>query len=443
MEQLLQPKAPGVLGEKGTVFWKNPSAWLQEKKLSRSFWIFFTAAFFFDFGFAIYYFLFNLYLLDRHFDERTMGLVGGALTLGGLVGTLPAGLLARKIGVRRLLIVCFIASPLFQVCRVLWMSMPAQIGFAFLAGLAMCTWGVSFLPAVARLTTEANRASAFSLIFSVAIGTSALGGVVCGYLPQWLSSAGFIMQAYEVKRLILVSSCAIAMFGVVAVLRLRIPAQTHEDTSAPIPAVSSNWFRNWKLDPFLVRFLPAMALWSAVSVSFTPFANVYLTRNLHIPMTHIGLIFTYMHLAQLCLGLLTPLVFRMLGLVNGIVATQIAASAALLALAGTTNAGLAVVLYMSFSAAQWMSTPGLYNLLMTETPDKERSTASAMTLFCNNLAGAIATAAAGILFTRFGYKPVLLGIGALTLIVAALFRLFVAPQNASASRPDVDVLMPL
>jgi len=305
--------------------------------------------------------------------------------------------------------------------------MPAQIGLAFLAGLAMCIWGVCFLPAVARLTTEKNRASAFSLIFSVAIGTSALGGVVCGYLPQWLSRAGIVMQAAQVKRLLLVASCVIAMMGLAAVLRLRMPPQPEEDTPAAVP--TGSWFRRWKPHPFLLRFLPAMALWSAVAASFNPFANVYLSRNLHIPMTRIGLIFSSVHVMQLCLGLLTPLVFRALGLVNGIVATQIAAAIALISLAGATDGRWAVAFYLCFAAAQWMSTPGLYTLLMTETPDKERSTASAMTMFCNSLVISAATAGAGILFTRFGYKPVLLGIAALALTVAMLFRLLVVPRT--------------
>ncbi len=55
---------------KGTPIWKSPASWLREKKLSRGFWTFFTAAFFFDFGFSIYVFLFILYLLDLHFNER-------------------------------------------------------------------------------------------------------------------------------------------------------------------------------------------------------------------------------------------------------------------------------------------------------------------------------------------------------------------------------------
>ena len=286
---LQQPAAPDTRGTDS--FWSNPLAWLRQKKLGRAFWVFFTAAFFFDAGFAVYFFLFNLYLLDCGFKERAIGLVGGAFTFGTVLGTLPAGLLARKIGVKRLLVCCFVAAPLVNTVRTVWMGEAAQVGFAFLAGLAMCTWGVCFLPAVARLTTEGNRASAFSLIFSVSIGTSALGGLVCGYLPQWLRMAGFAMQGVEVKRLILQVSCGIALVGLIAVLRLRIPSQTAPDALAEIQPLGRSWFGGWKLHPFLLRFLPLMALWSAILAAFTPFANVYLARDLHIPFARIGLIF--------------------------------------------------------------------------------------------------------------------------------------------------------
>jgi MFS family permease len=428
---LQQPAAPDTRGADS--FWSNPLAWLRQKKLGRAFWVFFTAAFFFDAGFAVYFFLFNLYLLDCGFKERAIGLVGGAFTFGTVLGTLPAGLLARKIGVRRLLVYCFVAAPLMNAVRTLWMVEAAQVGFAFLAGLAMCTWGVCYLPAIARLTTEENRASAFGLIYSVSIGTSALGGLVCGYLPQWLRMAGFAMQGVEVKRLILQVSCGIALVGLIAVLRLRIPSQTAPDGLAEIQPLDRSWFGGWRLHPFLLRFLPLMALWSAILAAFTPFANVYLARDLHIPFARIGLIFSSAQLVQLCLGLLTPVVFRLLGLINGIVATQIAAAVALASMAGVRDERLAVAFYLTFSAAQWMSNPGLYNLLMTETPDKGRSTAAAMTLLCNALAGSAATAGAGILFARFGYPLTLLGIALLALAAAILFRILIAPQSRNVA----------
>jgi MFS family permease len=427
VEQLLQAEAVEASGGNGGSIWKIPAAWLLEKKLSKSFWVFFAVAFFFDFGFSVYFFLFNLYLLEFHFNERSIGLVGGALTLGSMVGTLPVGWLARKTGLRPLLVICMIAAPLLGIARATVMWEMAQIGLAFLAGMAMCIWGVCFLPALARLTTEENRAFAFSLNFSSSIGTAALGGLVCGYLPQWLKMAGHEMQAMDVKRLILIVSCGIAAIGLIPMLRLRLPldesvSQTQDKTGK----------RPWRMNPFLLRFLPAMALWAAVLASFTPFANVYLSRYVHIPFAKIGLIYSAAQVLQLSVILLTPLVFRCLGLINGIVATQFATAVAMGCLAVTHDRRLAVALYLSFSAAQWMSSPGLYNLLMSRTPDEERSSAAAMTLFCNALFQSCATAGAGILFVHFGYPRVLVGIATLALLVALLFRSLVRSDDSCA-----------
>lgn len=429
MQVVLQP-AP--CNEERALGWKHPSAWLRKQRLSRNFWIFFSAAFFFDAGFSVYFFLFNLYLLDFHFSDRSIGLIGGALTLGSLVGTLPAGFLAGKFGLRSLLAICFVSASLLNALRTLWMWEAAQIVLAFVAGVAMCMWGVCFLPAVARLTTEKTRTSAFSLIFSVSIGTSIVGGIVSGYLPLWFKAAGIALQAAEIKRLILLVACCIAFMSIVPLLYLRFPAQPQEEADG-IPRTSKRWFHVLLHDPFLVRFLPLMALWAAVLAAFTPFANVYLSRELHIPLARIGLIFSATQALQFAMGLLVPLIVRALGLIHGIVATQVIAALALIAMAISGNGSLAIALYLVFSAAQWASSPVLYNLLMNKTPDQHRSTAAAMALFSNAFAATFATSGAGSLFTRFGYKPVLLGIAGLALVAAMLFRILIPPQRPVTS----------
>lgn len=409
--------------------WKKPWVWVRQQPLSRGYWTFFAAAFFFDAGFAVYFFLFNLYLLDLHFNERSMGWIGGALTAGLLVGTLPAGELARRIGLRPLLIFLFLAAPVLNSFRAIWMWEPAQIGLAFLAGTAMSCWGVCYLSAVARLTTEAGRTAGFSLLFSASVGASMVGGIVCGYLGPWLALAGVILPAAEIKRLILLGSCGLVLAGIIPVLQLHIPVPETGLSSAP--GQRRRWRQAWRLSPFLRRFLPLMAFWSAVLAAFTPFANVYLSRILHISMTQIGLTFSAVQAAQFCLGLVAPVVFRRLGLIKGITVTEVAAAGLLFSLASTRNEGLAIPIYLAFSAAQWMSSPGLYNLLMDRTPDADRSAAAAMTLFCNSLISSVATAGAGILLTRFGYRPVLAGLALAGLVAALLFYGVLTPLDTA------------
>ena len=416
-------------------FFRRPLGWFAGNNFSSDFWIYFSATFFFDAGFCIFFFLFNLYLLDLHFNEQTMGLIGGAITLGSVLATLPAGVLVKKIGVRPMLIFCNVAAPLICVVRAIWMWLPAQFGMAFLSGAVLSAGGVCYLTTVARLTSEKNRTAAFSLVLSASLGTSALGGIVCGYLPKWLASAGSSMRPAEIKQLILLLSCGVALLGVFPILRLQIPSVRRED-SAEEPAGDMRFWR-WRPSPFLMRYLPMMSLWSMVLASFTPFANVYLATHLHVPMVRIGVIFSVAQVLQLCMGLMTPLVFRWLGVVRGIVTIQATTGVVLGALALAHDVRLAIVLYLIFSAVQWMGSPGLYNLLMSRTPDSERGTSAAMTLFCSAVVSSAATAGSGALFTRVGYRPVLLGIAALAVVVALVMRFMILPQPNELAAPTL------
>lgn len=403
--------------------WKSPAAWLRSQKLGRDFWIFFMAAFFFDFGFSVYHFLFNLFLLDFHFNERSIGIIGSAGIIGGLLGTLPVGMLAKKYGVRPLLLVGFTASPIVGVLSVFFMSEEAQIGLSFAFGLCMCLWGVCFLPAIARTTTDENRQMGFSFITSAAIATAMLGGVLCGYLPKWLLKAGYAMQPVDIKRLLLIASCGIAALGIFAVLKMRLHLAQEEEQENE---ADKRW---WTIDPFLLRFIPAMALWTFVLTSFNPFANVYLSKNLHVPFTEIGFIFSTGQVVQLLTGLITPFMLRALGMINSLTAAQMATALTLGWLAVTHNPHLAVALYIALAGLQWMASPVLLNLLMTRIPDKKRSTAAAAMNFCNGLVSAGATAGTGALFAKFGYPPVLFGIAVVAVLATLLLRVLVGKSH--------------
>lgn len=394
----------------------SAGAWLQQYRFKKDFWTFFFAALFFDAGFGIYYFLFNLYLLDLHFQERAIGLINGALMLGSVACTLPAGMLGRRYGVRPVMLVCLIAAPTVGVLRTLVTQLPGQIVLAILGGATMCLWGVCFLPAVARLTEENNRAAAFSLIFSVSVGSSALGGAFCAHLPMWMASAGSTMPSWQIQRIILIGAATLAAVGLLFVLRLRLPNDTKTEDQR---------LQGWQhlLNSFFLRrYVPLIAVWSAMIAAFVPFANVYLTKSLHLSLGRIGTVFLFSQLVQLFSGLLTGPLFRWLGLLRGIAATQLITGSLLLLMTLTHQVSIATGLYLCFSAAQWMSSPGMYNLLMRGTPDRERSIAASVVMFGNALVSSGATALAGLGFASFGYAWMfgLLGLVAIGVAVCTM-----------------------
>jgi MFS family permease len=386
-------------------------SWLIEKQLSREFWLFLASSFFFDLGISLFFFLFNLFLIDVGFNEKSIGRLAGAMTIGTFAATVPVGILARKIGLRSLLLSSFIFIPIVEALRSIYLWQPAQLALAFLAGTGLSVWAVCFAPTVAKLTTEENRPFAFSLLFSMGIGVSALGGVVGGYLPTWLHASGFSIQPTDAKRAVLLIACGIASIGVWPILKLTLSRDVSKQSPLRMPS------------SFVFRFLAASAVWSLVIGSFGPFASVYFARILKMPLPHIGIVFSLSQLLQVAGVLCAPFIFKKCGLVAGVMYMQITTAIFLVGLAATHTILTAAIFFLAYTGAQWMSGPGIYTFLMNKVDDSEKSNASALNLLTTSLSQAAAATGAGYLLTRFGYPAVILGIAAVAAIAALMFRL--------------------
>lgn len=411
----------------------QPGAWQQYRELSRDFWIFFFAALFYEAGFGLYFFLFNLYLLDLHFNEQAIGLINGALSLGLLATTLPVGILSRKFGNRPLLLFCFVVAPLIGVLRAAWISEPAQIALAFLAGLVMSIWTVCFLPTSASFTSESNRASAIGLIFSVGIGATALGSAASGYLSHGIGALSPAFGPAEIKRVVLLISCAVAALGSLPLLRL--PNRGRDPAPGDQAAVRV-WDPALLRNSFLRRYLPCMALWTSLLAAFTPFASVYFAQQRHIALTRIGLIFSVSQMAQLVSGFVVPFLVRRLGMMKAILASQLATALLLFGLVAPVAPAAAVAAFILYSATQWMSNTVMYTLLMNAMPEADRSAASAMTMFCNSLGTACATSIAGALIVHFSYGSVLASLALLEAVLAILFRTLLDNRRSRFQTPQ-------
>ena len=388
------------------------------EKLGRPFWVFFAAAFFLDFGFDLYFFLYNLFLTSLHYDERAIGVIGSALSIGNLAGSIPIGILARRFGLQKMLLFCFIAAPIISICRVAILTTPAQIVLAFFTGVALSSWPVCFAPAVAKLTSDETRVFAFSITFATGIGTGTLAGLAGGYIPLMFHAGNRFSALTNGMRFVLIGASLLAMLGAWPIAKLKISS----------PRVSESR-KGFVFHPFLLWFLPAFALWSIVTGSFIPFAPVFFQKQLGIPLQHVGEIFSASEFVQFSAVLLVPFLYRRLGETAGILIAQFLTAAASFSLGHVHSHGYAIALYLALSGAQFTAGPGFYGMLMSRIPERDRSSASAL----QNIAGALSQAGSatltGTLIVRSGYNSVF-NFNALLALLASLMLVGCMRRNS-------------
>jgi MFS family permease len=378
--------------------------------------------FFFDFGVSIYFFFFNLFLSGRGYSETQMGLVTASMAAGNLAGAFPAARLIQRIGLRNALISCVLSVPAVLCARSLSTWLPAQIGLAFLTGLTLCIWAVCVCPMTAAITTERERPRAFSLVFSLGIGVSAAGSLAGSRMPGWFSVRTGPAWALGADQLTLIAACLIALLAV-------IPAMKLDKGGNAVTPRAKLWSSST-----LRRILPAVGIWGLVTGSFAPFANVFLTTHLRLPLHSVGMVFSVSQICQVAAVLCAPLVFRRLGVSNGVFAMQIATALCFILLALTPHPVAASMMYVALNGLQYMGEPGIYSLMMHLVPEESRPGASAAMAFVLGAAQLIAAAAAGWTFTNFGYPPALTMIAAIALAAGLLFR--------TASSSETHALVP-
>ena len=388
--------------------------------LTTSFWVFLSAASLYNLGLSVFFLLYNLYLLDRGYREDFLGAVTSALTIGSIAGVLPAASLVRRFGLKRTLLVCFTVNSIALMSRSLISGVPGLLVSAFASGAVGCVWAVCISPAVAALTSERARPTAFSIIFGSGIGLGVLAGMIGGRLPGWVARADITTSPAQSKQIVLLAASAFALLALWPLARLKIDSPPSREK------------RTYPTDRFIARFLVAIGVWSLATGLFNPLFNAYFSRQFHMPVERIGMVFSISQAAQVSAILAAPLVLLRLGLTRGVAVMQIATAIALALMVPAPAAVLAAALYAAFMSFQYMSEPGIYSSLMNRVAPEQRGGASALNFLVIFVAQAVAATVAGAIVARFGYAPMLMGASAIAAMAAVLFWRLPKPAPPAA-----------
>jgi MFS family permease len=406
--------------------WSGVRFWWSRQGLNEQFWRFFAISFLFDLGMFIFFFLYNIFLLDRGFREDFIGLTASANTIGSVAICIPGGILVQRAGLQKTLLICLTSSALLAGALAFVTSKQAILILSFLLGAASTIWAVAIAPATARLTNDKNREIGFSLIFSSGIAVGLLGSATASRMPGWLVHIYRSIGTAHAQQATLLIGAAIVAIG--ATFRL-------EFDMSPTPAK-----KTYPRNAFLVRFLLVVAVWGLGAGVLTPFYTVYFSQYLHLGLERIGIVASISQISQALAILAAPFIVKKYGLVPGIMYMQLATAISLGWLAAARTVPAAVALYIAYSSFQWMSEPAIYSLLMSQVAPSEQAGASALNFLVISLVQAIASAAAGVSFLRFGYPTVLGTTAVVALASAVLFPSILGQKVVKEAERVTDIV---
>jgi predicted MFS family arabinose efflux permease len=330
-----------------------------------------------------------------------------------LVGVLPGSEIARRYGLRNLVILAVLGTAVAATFRALALSPAVLLASAFMNGLFLSLWAVSMPPAVAGLTSAKNRTLGFSVISSLGIGSGAVAGLIGGHLPGALLHLYPAFSSIRAKQISLLIGSALAALAIVPGMSLPLPPRSEQKREKRI----------YPNNPFIRIFLVALFAWMLGTIGFNAFFNVYFANHLHATVPQIGLISSYSQLVQVGAILFAPVWLSRTGTVRGIAGAQFATAAMLALLAVVPNSAVAASIYAAYMAFQYMCEPCMLSMLMTNVEPHEQGGASALNFLVTSLAGILAASAVGAGITHVGYRSTLLACALVAAFAAFLFGL--------------------
>ena len=378
-----------------------------------------AAAALFCIGVVIFLLLYNLYLLGLGFHENVLGRLASAMSVGTLCGALPAAWIARRFGLRKMMLTAILGCAAAVCLRVLAVTETWLLATAFLNGLCLSLWAVSYQPAIAGATSERNRHFAFSLSTVIGMLECVVGGMLGGWLPGLIGRFAHSLTAVGAQRASLLVASGMISLAALPAARMRF---------APLPKEESKTYPRGR---FILVFLFCLCWWSAAVSAFSPFFNAFFAQRMRMQVSRIGLVYSGAQFVQAMVVMAAPMVLRRLGQVRGIAWMQFGTACALAALALSPNGGVAAIWYAGYMSLQYMSEPGLFSMLMERVRPGERSGASALYFLATSSMGSLSALAAGGAITRFGYPSVLIASAALATVAALLFRTLIPKKDCS------------
>lgn len=353
-------------------------------------------------GAGMFAVLLNLYLKGRGFTEDTIGRLLAVQSIAAALASVPLGWLADRTSRRTAYLtgVALCASGyvwLTMVDRLRWMAAAALISGAGNGALL-----VAVQPFLQENSRRKQRPYLFSMNFCVTWLMGIVAGLLAGWIPGGLEAVGLsVSSPIDALRMTLRLAAGFMCFAFVPALLLpadppRKEANPH-NVNSPTPADKDSPYA------VIAMFVVTSALIGAGAGLVVPYFNLYFRDWVGASIAQIGTIFAIGQFATVIGAVSSPAITRRVGLVLGIVGTQIFSLPFMLIMAWRHDIMSCAGGFFFRMAFMNMGIPMREQMLMARLPQSWRARAAGLDSMSWSLAWAGSMLFSGDLIRLWGY----------------------------------------
>lgn len=346
----------------------------------------------------------NFYYVSVGYDSEAISALQSVPRIAGLLTGLPIGLLASRLGERRLLALSTLCAALALGAMVVLPPTPFQLILTrFLIGLFYGAGQIALPVLMVRLVSERRTTTYFAVFNIVGMGMNALGSLIGGYLPAWL--AGIIGVAVGSSGAYGAALAVAALLLITSVLPLgSIPERAQAQRREPL-----RFMRGMPWRRIALLSLPMLFFGFTGGLTF-PFYNLFFRETFALSDEAVGIALSIGWLSMALIPMLNPFWEQRFGRAGALGVLMTISAVAFFGLSLTSDARALVPSLIAFAIAIGVrncNQPLFQPLQIGSLPREQHNAASSVSSVIWNLGWFSATAISGTLQTQFGYPTIM------------------------------------
>jgi MFS family permease len=348
-------------------------------------------------GHGIFQVLFNLYLVEAHYQEAFIGRAIAMHGIGMACSALPAGWLADRWGRRRTLILGAILDGLGMATRCNVHAPFGILAASFVSGSGQAFLAIAAAPFLTEHSGPRERTHLFSAFFANSLIAGVIGSLFGGWLPRALGALPNAMRpdTLHAYRWTLSLAAVFALAASIPLLRLaslrEAPVHGTREASERAP---SRLMIPIALNALLIGLGAGLVI---------PFMNLYFATRFRCSSAQIGVFFS---LAQVCTAfaaLLGPAIAKRFGKLRTATSSELLSLPFLVTLGAERRLPVAVVSFWCRASLMQAATPLVQSFVMEALPPAQRARATSFINLVWNVGWAMSATFAGVVIQHFGY----------------------------------------